>query len=173
MRLRQVTAILGAIFLVFAASPASAHTALVSSSPQKDSVVASLPQLISITFAEDLVVIGNSNSVSVLDSTGEEVSFGEISVLGPTLSKQLTPSDKTGKFKVEYRAVASDGHVINGDFTFTVEEVLVTTSETKADPISSEPLESKNKISVYLILSITAIVGGLLVLVFIWKRQAK
>ena len=173
MRLRQITVILGAIFLAFANSPASAHTVLVSSTPQKDSVISSLPATISITFAEDLVVIGNSNSISVLDPAGEEVSVGEISVSGATLSKELTPSEKTGIFSVEYRAVAADGHVINGDFAFTVEAMAVTTSETEVGPISSEPIKSENKISIYLILSATAIIGGLLVLVFIWKRQSK
>ncbi len=173
MRLRQITAIFGAILLAFAASPASAHTVVVSSTPQKDSVISSLPATITITFAEDLVAIGNSNSVSVLDPSGEEVSVGDISVSGATLSRQVSPSDKTGIFSVAYRAVAADGHVINGDFAFTVEAMAVTTSETDLDPISSEPNKLENKISIYLILSATAIVGGLLVLIFIWKRQSK
>ena len=173
MRLRQITAIFGAILLAFAASPASAHTVVVSSTPQKDSVISSLPATITITFAEDLVAIGNSNSVSVLDPSGEEVSVGDISVSGATLSRQVSPSDKTGIFSVAYRAVAADGHVINGDFAFTVEAMAVTTSETEVGPISSEPIKSENKISIYLILSATAIIGGLLVLVFIWKRQSK
>jgi methionine-rich copper-binding protein CopC len=173
MRLRQITTILAAIFLAFAPSSAFAHTVLVSSTPQKDSVISSLPQSITITFAEELVVIGNSNSVSVLDPAGEEVSVGEISVSGAKLSKELTPSDKTGIFSVAYRAVAADGHVINGDFAFTVEEMAVTTAETEIDPINSEPIKSEKKISIYLILSATAIIGGLLVLVFIWKRQSK
>jgi methionine-rich copper-binding protein CopC len=173
MRLRQITTILAAIFLAFAPSSAFAHTVLVSSTPQKDSVISSLPQSITITFAEELVVIGNSNSVSVFDPNGEDVTSGEISVVGPTMSKELIPSDTTGEFKVEYRAVASDGHVIEGDYIFTVEATAVTTSEITADPTTSAPIKSENKVSVYLIFSATAIVGGLLVLVFIWKRQGK
>ena len=173
MRMRSVAVTLGALFLAFSTLPASAHTVLVTSSPQANSVIESIPSSISITFAEDLVEIGNSNSISVLDEDGEEVSQGDISVSGPTLSKGLIPSNKVGVFTVAYRAVAADGHVIKDQFTFTVEATAVTTSETQVDPINNLPTEPENKLSIYLILSVTAIVGGLLILVFIWKKQGK
>ena len=173
MRTRQIIALAGAIFLAFSASPASAHTVLVNSIPQSESVISSLPPEINITFAEDLIDIGNSNSIAVLDSSGEDMSQGEILVAGPTLSKVLIPSDKTGEFKVEYRAVAADGHVIEGEFTFTVDDSGVTTSEIKSEPITTSPPQSGNELSIYLILSATAIVGGALILIFIWKKQAK
>ena len=171
--MRSVAVILGALFLAFSTLPASAHTVLVTSSPQANSVIESIPSSISITFAEDLVEIGNSNSISVLDQDGGEISQGDISVSGPTLSKSLIPSDKNGVFTVVYRAVAADGHVIKDQFTFTVEATAVTTSESQVDPINNLPTEPENKLSVYLILSVTAIVGGLLILVFIWKKQGK
>jgi methionine-rich copper-binding protein CopC len=173
MRTRQIIALAGAIFLVFSASPASAHTVLVNSIPQSESVISSLPPEINITFAEDLIDIGNSNSIAVLDSSGEDMSQGEILVAGPTLSKALRPSDKAGEYKVEYRAVAADGHVIKGEFTFTVDPSGVTTAEIKVDPFTSTSPDAENKLSIYLILSVTAIIGGLLVLIFIWKRQVK
>ena len=173
MRFRQIIALAGAIFLVFSASPASAHTDLVNSIPQSESVINSLPQEVNITFAEDLIDIGNSNAITVLDSSGDDISQGEILVAGPTLSKVLIPSDKAGEYKVEYRAVAADGHVIEGEFTFTVDASGTTTSEIKSKPITSPPTPSGNKLSIYLILSATAIVGGLLILIFIWKKRAK
>jgi hypothetical protein len=101
------------------------------------------------------------------------MSQGEILVAGPTLSKALETSEKTGEYKVEYRAVAADGHVIKGEFTFSVEASGVTTAEIKVDPITNSPSSSGNKLSIYLILSATAIIGGLLILIFIWKKQAK
>ena len=128
MRFRQIIALAGAIFLVFSASPAPAHTVLVNSIPQSESVINSLPPEVTITFAEELIAIGDSNSIKVFDSTNNDVSQGEVFVAGPTLSKALKTSDKTGEFRVEYRAVAADGHVIEGEFTFTVEASAVTTS---------------------------------------------
>ena len=173
MRFRQIIALAGAIFLAFSASPASAHTVLVNSIPQSESVINSLPQEVNITFAEDLIDIGNSNSITVLDSAGEDMSQGQVTVAGPTLSKALIPSDKTGEYKVEYRAVAADGHVIEGEFTFTVDASGTTTSEIKSEPVTISPSPSGNKLSIYLILSVTAIVGGSLILIFIWKKQRK
>ena len=173
MRFRQIIALAGVIFLVFLVSPAAAHTVLVNSIPQSESVISSLPPEITITFAEDLIDIGNSNSIKVLDEAGLDVSQGEVLISGPTLSKALIPNDKNGAFSVEYRAVAADGHVIKGEFTFSVEPSGVTTSEIKVDPVTSPSPDAENKLSTYLILSVTAIVGGLLILIFIWKRQVK
>ncbi len=173
MRFRQIIALVGAIFLAFSASPAPAHTVLVNSVPQSESVISSLPPEINITFAEDLIDIGNSNSIKVLDSASEDVSQGQVTVAGPTLTKALRVSDKIGLYKVQYRAVAADGHVIKGEFTFTVDASGTTTSEIKSESINTSPSPSENKLSIYLILSVTAIVGGTLILIFIWKKQAK
>jgi methionine-rich copper-binding protein CopC len=173
MRFRQIIALVGAIFLALSVSPASAHTVLVNSIPQSESIISSLPPEITITFAEELIDIGNSNSIEVFDSSGEDMSQGQVTVAGPTLSKALITSEKTGIYKVEYRAVAADGHVIKGEFTFSVEPSGVTTAEIKVDPKTSPTSPSENKISIYLILSVTAIIGGLLILIFIWKRQVK
>ena len=173
MRFRQIIALAGAIFLTYSASPASAHTDLVNSIPRSESVINSLPPEINITFAEDLIDIGNSNSIAVLDSSGEDMSQGQITVAGPTLTKALIASDKIGIYKVEYRAVAADGHVIKGEFSFTVDASGTTTSEIKSEPVTTSPPPSEKKLSIYLILSVTAIVGGALILIFIWKKQPK
>jgi methionine-rich copper-binding protein CopC len=173
MRFRQNLALIGVIFLALSVAPASAHTVLVNSIPQSESIISSLPPEITITFAEELIDIGNSNSIEVFDSSGEDTSQGQVTVAGPTLSKALITSEKTGIYKVEYRAVAADGHVIKGEFTFSVEPSGVPTAEIKVDPITSSSTHSENKISLSLILSVTAIIGGLLILIFIWKKQSK
>ena len=173
MRFRQIIPFTGAIFLAFSAPSASAHTVLVNSIPQSASVISSLPPEIKITFAEDLIDIGDSNSIEVIDSSGEDMSQGQVTVAGPTLTKALITSNKIGIYKVQYRAVAADGHVIKGEFSFTVDASGVTTSEIKSQPINTSPPPSENKLSIYLILSVTAIVGGSLILFFIWKKRSK
>ena len=173
MRLRQIIALVGAIFLAFSISPATAHTVLVNSIPQSESVISSLPREINITFAEDLIDIGNSNSIAVFDPSGEDMTQGQVTVAGLTLTKALIASNKIGIYKVEYRAVAADGHVIKGEFSFSVDASGVTTSEIKSEPINTSPTPSGNNLSIYLVLSVTAIVGGSLILIFIWKKQPK
>lgn len=173
MLMRRIAAIATTIFLVILVSPASAHTVLVSSSPEKGSILESLPASISITFAENLLSIRNSNSISVLDEDGEEVSDGEVAIVGSTISKNLIASSKSGIFRVDYRAVAADGHVIQNSFSFTVTKNAVTTSTNEISPVETAPTESEEKLSIYFILSATAIIGASLILIFIWKKQAK
>ena len=171
--MRRIAALVSSLFLVFLVAPASAHTVLVNSSPQKDSVIQSLPSSITITFAEDLVAIGNSNSILVLDESNQDISQGDVLVTGPTLSKNLITSDKTGKFKVQYRAVSADGHVIKDEFEFTVAAAAPTPSVTSEATVNAPTNSSEHNLSIYLILSVTAVVGGLLILIFIWKKQVK
>ena len=160
-----------AIFLL--AQPAFAHTVLISSDPAADATVEVMPDSISLTFAEELISIGDSNSISVLDTTGTEIASGKPEVTGAILSIKLNATDVIGMFKVNYRAVAADGHVINGEYQFTVSPKVITATNQNPPAESEQTTTSENKISIYLIISATLVVGGGLMLFFIWKRQSK
>jgi hypothetical protein len=69
--------------------------------------------------------------------------------------------------------VAADGHVIKGVYKFTVSPMAISETATKTSEEIVPTSKSGNKISTYLILSATLVVGGGLVLFFIWKRQSK
>jgi hypothetical protein len=69
--------------------------------------------------------------------------------------------------------VAADGHVIKGEYFFTVEPSAVETLETTQELPKEISSESGNQLSIYFVLSATAVVGGALILFFIWKRQSK
>ena len=153
--------------------PASAHTALVSTSPSENAVLEVLPSTISITFAEELINIGDSNSISVLDETGSELALSKPLISGAVLTSELSPTETLGLFKVTYRAVAADGHVITGKYEFTVSPKAIAASDIESPEVTSASTGSDNKISIYLIISATLVVGGGLLLFFIWKRQPK
>jgi methionine-rich copper-binding protein CopC len=163
----------GLLALSLAALPASAHTALVSADPAVDSTIELLPSTLSLTFAEELISIGNSNSISVIDESGTELASGKAEVSGAVLSIKLDGSDITGLIKVDYRAVAADGHVITGDYKFTVSPKAIAATDTNIQDESASSSETENKISIYLIISATLVIGGGLLLFFIWKRQSK
>jgi len=151
--------------------PASAHTVVVSASPAENSIVEVLPSAISITFAEELIDIGDSNSISVLDETGSELAPSKPLVSGAVLTSELSSTEAFGLFKVTYRAVAADGHVITGNYEFTVSPKAIATTDIQSPEVTSASTGSNNKISIYLIISATLVVGGGLLLFFIWKRQ--
>ena len=173
MKISKFLLTVGALAFSFAALPASAHTVLASADPAINSTVISLPSTVSLTFADELVALGDSNSISITDENGNELTSGKLEVSGAVLSINLEASDATGVMKVEYRAVAADGHVIKGEYQFTVSPMTISETATRTSEEIAPTSESGNNISVNLIISATLVVGGGLLLFFIWKRQSK
>jgi len=163
----------GLLVLSLAAPPASAHTALVSADPAVNSTIDILPSIVSLTFADELIALGDSNSISVTDESGRELTSGKPEISGAVLSIKLDGSEVTGVIKVNYRAVAADGHVIKGDYQFTISPMTISETATRTTEEIAPTKESGKKISIYLIISATLVVGGGLLLFFIWKRQSK
>ena len=146
---------------------------LASADPAINSTVVALPSTVSLTFADELIALGDSNSISVTDENGTEFTSGKAEVSGAVLSINLVASEATGVIKVDYRAVASDGHVIKGDYQFTISPMTISETATRTSEEIAPTSESGNKISINLIISATLVVGGGLLLFFIWKRQPK
>lgn len=110
--------LIGSVFAV--ASPAMAHNALVASSPEAESILATLPPEFSITTNEDMLDTGDSVSAFVLQVVGEDGLYygdGCVSVDGPTVSTAaaLGPA---GQYTLAWRAVSIDSHEIYGEFNF-------------------------------------------------------
>jgi len=172
MKISKVLIAAGLIAVSLIALPASAHTVLTSADPAENSIVDTLPTAISLTFAEELVSIGNSNSISVKDESGVELASEKPEVSGAVLSVNLVKSEVTGLIKVSYRAVSADGHVITDNYQFTVSPIAITATDENVPTLFAQDSGSENKLSIYLIISATLVVGGGLLLFFIWKRQS-
>jgi methionine-rich copper-binding protein CopC len=173
MKTAKFVLIAGLLALSLVTPQASAHTVLTSADPAVDSTIVDLPSAISLTFADELVVIGNSNSISAIDETGKELTSGEPEISGAVLSIKLADSEVTGVIKVVYRAVAADGHVITGDYQFAVSPVVTSETATRTAEESAPITQSENQISIYLIIGAAIVVGAGLSLFFIRKRQSK
>ena len=152
-------------------SSASAHTVIVSVSPAENTILEVLPSTIFITFAEELIDIGDSNSIEVMDQAGSELALTKPTVSGAVLTSELSPTQSLGLFKVSYRAVAADGHVITGKYEFMVSPKAIAVTDVNSPEVNSQSANSEKKLSIYLIISATLVVGGGLLLFFIWKRQ--
>ena len=173
MKISKFLLAAGALAITLVALPASAHTVLASADPAINSTVVALPSTVSLTFADELIALGDSNSISVTDENGTELTSGKAEVSGAVLSINLVASEATGVIKVDYRAVAADGHVIKGDYQFTISPMTISETATRTSEEIAPTKESGKKISIYLIISATLVVGGGLLLFFIWKRQSK
>lgn len=105
--------VLGAVL----ASPASAHTDLVSASLSPGSTVRPGASDLTLTFASPLIAEGTQ--ILVQDSSGTNHASAA-STLGPQSRVQLESLSTPGTYSVVYRAVAGDGHPIIGSYEFRV-----------------------------------------------------
>lgn len=111
----------GALFLIGPASPASAHSGLVSSDPADGAQLESAPSAVTMAFTEppDL----DLSSVTVLDATGAELDIGPLEPGEPARSLTFTMPGSLGDgvYTVSWSVVSqADGHLTVGTVAFGV-----------------------------------------------------
>ncbi|MFF2344725.1 copper resistance protein CopC [Pseudarthrobacter sp. NPDC058119] len=105
-----------ALLLLFSA-PAQAHDSLESSNPANGSTVSAMPATVELTF--DHTPIAINSIVRVEDATGADQADGPVQIVDNQVSQAVKPGAPQGKYTVVWRVVSSDGHPIEGTFTFT------------------------------------------------------
>ena len=100
---------------------ANAHTAMVSSSPKKNAVLATSPKYISITFTEDLIEIAGKqiSKIELFNAKGKAIPIPKAQVIHRDIVAAVS-SLPSGKYKVVYRVVSNDGHPVSGSYFFTI-----------------------------------------------------
>ena len=133
-----------AIFAIIALAPlvnssgAFAHTVLISSTPAVGSTIIGLPDSITLKFASPLLQIkGKSiNTIQVIDPMKLQIA-SKATVSENTLTATLNERMKmSGGFSVFYRVVAQDGHVVIGNYSFTV-STLISSNSNEVNPIKT------------------------------------
>src|SRR5688500_1220588 len=115
-----VSLAMAALFLMLAgASPASAHTGLVSATPESGKrVVVGAPLTVALTFTEAIdPALAN---VVLLDEADQTIDSTPVSVDGPTVTLVTRHTPEPGAYVVRYRVVSADGHPVDGETRFTV-----------------------------------------------------
>ena len=115
--------IVGILALLLVPVSASAHAGLVSANPEANKEITLMPQEITLTFTEDLMVLGeadvNSISMNLLD--GAEVPLADIKVNGPTLSATVPEGNyESGTYEIFYKIVSADGHKLSDSYAFSL-----------------------------------------------------
>ncbi|MEK6344243.1 MAG: copper resistance CopC family protein [Curtobacterium sp.] len=132
-----------ALVLLVAASlsvgvtPASAHSALVSSDPAADATVTAPLDRVTLTFSEaPLAGLGAGLRIEVRDDSGRDVSTGAVEISGTSMVKAVALAD--GPYRVLWRYVSPDGHPITGEYGFTASGASPTsTAASSASPAPS------------------------------------
>ena len=120
--MRRVSAF---VFLVtaftFGVAPiASAHTTLLSSVPAVDAELTQVPTTVELEFGEDLIALGKGTKVAVIAPSGKDIAIGEATVMKTHVSQPLSVDSTPGVYSVKFRVVATDGHVLEDRFSFTI-----------------------------------------------------
>lgn len=111
-------ALLGAAFLVASAMPASAHTALAASSPKDGGRLNTAPNQVLLEFTEPILTVGARLAVQGPD--GRRYESGTPQVTGKKLVSPLKALGPAGRYRVQIRVVAADGHPLNSGISFTL-----------------------------------------------------
>ncbi len=122
MRILNRTApIFGVLVLVSVvvgvATPAFAHSQLISTNPVAQATVTQPTSEISLTFNEP--VQGRFSTIVVNGPGGVSYSNGDVRVVDSTAHEPVLPL-RSGSYTVAWRIVSADGHPITGEFGFTV-----------------------------------------------------
>lgn len=136
--------LLTAFLVMFAPQSASAHDALLASSPAADSTVETLPAEITLTFSEKLITGEGATELLVTDAAGTPVGDGPATVNGAIVTQPLVDEAAAGVYRVVWKIVSSDGHPTSGEFSFTVTTGTTVTPEPTPAP-SSTPTEESSQ----------------------------
>ncbi|MBM7367528.1 copper resistance CopC family protein [Gordonia hydrophobica] len=95
---------------------ASAHSALIGSSPEQGAKIATAPDKVTLTFNEDL-----KSAYATLKVVGPDGNFwqvGEPTVSGTEISVPLDGLGPVGQYVANYRVTSADGHPVQGQVSF-------------------------------------------------------
>ncbi|MCS6548952.1 copper resistance protein CopC [Curtobacterium flaccumfaciens pv. flaccumfaciens] len=114
--------------------PASAHSALTSSTPADGAVVTEPLESVDLTFSEaPLAGLDAGLRIQVTDASGADVARGDVTVSGTTM-RRAVDLDR-GRYTVLWRYVSPDGHPIEGTLAFEYRAAApVSTPSTSATP---------------------------------------
>jgi methionine-rich copper-binding protein CopC len=164
--MKRYAGALAAIFLAIA-PVASAHTTLILSDPVHDTTIQQWPDHLSLTFGEPLQVLAGAqiNKVSVTNANAASLE-GATTINGAVLSVKVAPNSVEGPVLVNYRIAAADGHVLDGEYTFTYKNG-VAVAPTSVPYLPHHSSKNLRIVSISTIL----IVAGLLFGLVIYRRK--
>lgn len=114
---RSVLVLLLAALPLLWGTTATAHSALIDSTPEADSTLETLPERIELTFNEPLNDIGPAIIVRQGEETVAEL---EPRIDGPVASADSPTDLPPGDYDVVWRVVSGDGHPVSGTIAFTL-----------------------------------------------------
>ena len=147
MKLRRLKAgLLLAIPLLLVTVPgASGHAIVISTNPVVNSVLTELPENVELVFDSQIIDLKSGNSVRIINPDGIDITTGDLFVGTSELRQGIMGKSVEGKYTVSYRVVSEDGHVVTGEYSFSIQhkaQPVAEQSSTAPQPVTSSPTPS-------------------------------
>ncbi len=114
-----VAAVLAALVVLLApASPAAAHNSLQAANPAEDARLSAPPTQITLRFLQKLDPA--FTTIVLSDASQRKIPTSEPAVAGATGTVKISQPLANGNYIVAYRVVSTDGHPVQGSYSFTV-----------------------------------------------------
>jgi methionine-rich copper-binding protein CopC len=121
MNMQRRTQWAAALLCVLISAELSAHAVLVKAVPGQDAVLDKSPPTVSVWFNEALEAA--FSSLAVEDSRGQVVAQGALASLPDNgLSLRLPAPLAAGSYRLHYRVLSVDGHIVEGSSPFVIGE---------------------------------------------------
>jgi len=163
--------------LFTSAAYASAHSAILSSTPKDDSVVSSRIETVKVTFNTKIEKI---IKISAKNEAGEINEPDSFSIDNKTLTARFSPLLEKGSYLVQITLIGADGHKIETAFSFAIEPAnddYVSANQPSQSQISSPSIQAEvdnsRPKSGPILWGIATIAVAALILVFVSRRRSK
>lgn len=133
--LRVITvlaAVLTFVALLLVGGPASAHDQLLSSDPKDGATLDEHPTTITLTFSS--APLDTGIEVALVGPDGVTAQGADIQVDDEVVTAQLDEGLPPGEYTAAWHVVSSDGHPIDGEFTYVVEGSAEPTATATEEP---------------------------------------
>jgi methionine-rich copper-binding protein CopC len=138
-----LAAVLTFVALLLVAGPASAHDQLLSSDPKDGATLDEPPASITLTFSAPPLDTGIE--IALVGPDGVAAQGTDIQVDDEVVTAQLAPDLPAGTYDVAWHVVSSDGHPIDGEFSYAVswspEPTGASTEEPEMTTQEAEPTD--------------------------------
>lgn len=170
-----------AVVMMVSAPIAHGHDVLVDNVPADGEILAESPESVVLSFNNSVLDIGEKATVIRLnDSEGTEISFSDPPVVTNRDVTLPLGELSDGAYRITWRVVSSDGHPIQGTFTFGVgdvsEELVANVpmyGDRQVEPVVGEIGEDPVDISRWITIVLGLATVGVLLLAIYGRRKRR
>jgi copper transport protein len=163
--------LLGLLGVLALPMPASAHAALIRTSPVQGTVVPQAPGEVVVTFSEHVVPV--PGKITVKGPDGKPADRGQPTVTGDSLHIPVRTDVPRGTYLVSYRVISADSHPVGAGFSYSVGAPSTTAPSSGTDAGRTSPTVAIGIAAARYLgyAGLILVAGPALILAALWPRR--